>query len=55
LAGCFAAGLHPSSVAEVVLVEVEDAKISQQSFVRLALSALTPAVQFKVATAKRIP
>jgi cytidine deaminase len=54
LAGLFAAGVDAGDVTEAALVEVEGAKISQESFVRLALTASAPDAVCKVA-AVRMP
>ena len=53
LAALIVAGGDSSSIATVVLLEVEGAVISQKSFTEAALSAVAPAATLRVVTAKR--
>jgi cytidine deaminase len=54
LAGLFAAGGSAASIVRVVLVEVEDARISQNTSTRATVASLSPSASLKVLRAKRI-
>jgi cytidine deaminase len=52
LAGLFAAGITPDAVVRAALVEIEGAKLSQQSATRGALSSLAPTARLQVLAAR---
>jgi cytidine deaminase len=52
IAGLFAAATTPDAVVRAVLVEIEGAKLSQQSATRAALSSLAPTARLQVLTAR---
>jgi cytidine deaminase len=54
LAGALAAGEEPPSIVRVVLVEAEDARISQKMSTQATLAAIAPTARLEVVLARRI-